>query len=396
MLAYNKEHLDQAEIRKHVAVWNKNGILSAEQVVRIKSTYAQVLYTPNLFIRIGLFIFTVLCASTANSFLFLITGAFESGSSDSWGIRLVINAFLLIFALEYFIKERKIYKSGIDDALLYMGIGSLISGLCILVFVEDMREMDTLLLFSCVSLPILVAGAIRYSDMIAAFCSFICSYLILFLLVSKVGEFSKYALPFIIMVVSMLGYLRLVNFRKLERVRYWDTSLWVLEIAFLVMFYLSGNYFVVRTLSEELFNLNLSAGEDIPLAFIFYAFTASVPLAYIYWGLRKKNRVLIQTGLILVAISVLTFKYYYGSGHHEITLTIGGIVMVLVAWFAIRYLNEPKLGLTYQEDKEVQDLEKFDTEALVIAQTFSDQSAGQDKTSLGGGSFGGGGASGGF
>ena len=157
---------------------------------------------------------------------------------------------------------------------------------------------------------------------------------------------------------------------------------------------LAGNYFVVRTLSEVLFNLDLSEGGDIPFAFFFYAYTALIPLAYVYFGLKHKNKVLLQAGLILIVVSVVTFKYYYSLRHQEVTLTISGIIMIAVAWFSTRYLKAPKHGITYLEDKHKNTEGDFDAEALVIAQTFSTPQSepGVDTNEFGGGKFGGGGA----
>ncbi|HWZ23540.1 MAG TPA: hypothetical protein VNW06_12845, partial [Cytophagaceae bacterium] len=223
--------------------------------------------------------------------------------------------------------------------------------------------------------------------------AFACAFLLVFLLISKTGESSKFSLPIIVMILSTVAYFAVLKCRKNSQLRFWDSSLRILEILSLLLFYLAGNYFVVRTLSEVLFGLDLNEGGDIPFAFFFYAYTALIPLVYVYLGLKNKNKVLLQAGLILIAVSVVTFKYYYSLGHQEVTLTIGGIVMIAVAWFSTRYLKTPKYGITYLEDKHKNAEGDFDAEALLIAQTFSTpQSEQGDATKFGGGKFGGGGA----
>jgi hypothetical protein len=44
------------------------------------------------------------------------------------------------------------------------------------------------------------------------------------------------------------------------------------------LFYLSGNYFAVRELSEELLHTHIGPGQDISLAWFFYAWTFIVPI----------------------------------------------------------------------------------------------------------------------
>jgi hypothetical protein len=390
MLAYNTELLDHTEILLHAKKWHKNKSLSDLSYDAIKNKYTNHLYTPNFFIRIGLFIFTVISASAANSLIMLFTGFFDSEKTGI-GIRFIVHGIITLAILELLIKKKNIYKSGIDDALLYMGLSALIGGICVLA--ENYPGSDKGLLFAFLALPFLIAAAIRYSDMLITTCVFVCLFFIIFILVSKAGEIAKYGMPFFITFLSALCYLQIVKYRGKEKLRFWDSSMMITEILSLILFYMAGNYFIVRTLSEELFSLQLQNGEDIPLSFIFYAYTAIIPVAYIFLGLKKKNKLLLQTGLILVVLSVITFKYYFSLGHPEITMTIGGIIMIIVAWLSINYFKIPKFGITYIEDKDEKVLENFDAEALIIAQTFSGpQHQNNNNPELGGGKFGGGGA----
>jgi hypothetical protein len=396
MLAHQTEHLDNASIQHRAEKWAKNKLISEQTFEEIKLKYPDPLYTPNLFIRIGLFIFTSISLSAANSFFFLVTAGFEHSSEVGIGIRLIVLGIFSLILLEGLIRDRKIHRSGIDDALLYAAVGCFVSGFCLFFSNLSLREEDFMVLFSFIALPFLIGAAIRYADTIAAVCVFICFFTIVFILVSKLGTISKMIMPFLIMILSAVSYLQITRYRPKVELRFWDTPLLILEILSLVLFYAAGNYFIVRTLSEELFNMELAEGEDIPLALLFYAYTAVIPMVYVFYGLKNKNRVLLQTGLILIAVAVITFKLYFSTGHHEISFTIGGIIMILIAWTSIQYLKIPKYGITFIEDKDEKFLEKFDAEALVIAQSFSQHGQENTGTEMGGGKFGGGGADGGF
>jgi len=168
-----------------------------------------------------------------------------------------------------------------------------------------------------------------------------------------------------------------------------------MKIITLIVFYLSGNYFVIRESSVEFFNLDLSEGGDIPLAFVFYAFTAIVPIFYLSFALKNKDKLLLLVSLLLITVAALTFKYYFSLGHPEVSLTIAGIVMIGVAYFSIRYLKTDKKGITFKDDPNENNFLKSNAEALIIAQSFS--SPAQTSTGgveMGGGDFGGAGSGG--
>ena len=79
----------------------------------------------------------------------------------------------------------------------------------------------------------------------------------------------------------------------------------------LLLFYCSANYFVVRELSIELMGLHFTEGEDIPFALLFYFLTAATPLFYVFYGIKNRLILWIRVGLICIAASVFTFKFYF-------------------------------------------------------------------------------------
>jgi uncharacterized membrane protein YgcG len=157
------------------------------------------------------------------------------------------------------------------------------------------------------------------------------------------------------------------------------------------LFYASGNYFVVEDVGEMLF-----PGFHMPFSFIFWIFTALTPLGYVYFGLKIHDRLLLRIGLLMIALSVLTFKYYFSVGHHEVTLTVAGAILLLVAYYAIRYLKNNSGKFTYQADRSDDNPGFQGTEALVIAQTASGSVVPEKDFGFGGGKFGGGGAGGNY
>jgi uncharacterized membrane protein YgcG len=310
-----------------------------------------------------------------------------SDSKIGISIVLLLYSASLFVALEFLIKERKYYKAGMDDALLYMGISLAITGLCL--FFEPVLDYHIIGYF-IISLPFLLTGAIRYTDTLLTFLSFLCALAILFLALES-NSFTRTIIPFVCMLFSVAVYRTVRKYKIQQDLRFWANCLVVLEACSLITFYLGGNYFVVKELGESLF-----PGYSIPFAFIFYVFTAAIPLVYLYAALKNKDRLLLRIGLLLVALSVLTFKYYFSLGHHEVTITIAGAIMVIIAYVSIRILKKNTYGLTYQEDTTEDMPGSANAEALLIAQTFGPKVTPEKEFEFGGGKFGGGGAGGNF
>ena len=155
----------------------------------------------------------------------------------------------------------------------------------------------------------------------------------------------------------------------------------------------------MRESAISYFDLELMDGQDIPLAFFFYLFTALVPLLYVFYALKNKDKILLWSGLLLIALSALTFRNYFSLGHPEVILTLAGTLMILAAYFSIRYLKENRYGITDKEDEDDNNVMRSNAEALIVAQSFSKLPGAPPSDNgpeAGGGDFGGAGAGGKF
>jgi hypothetical protein len=289
-----------------------------------------------------------------------------------------------------------LYRAGVDECLLYSAI---IFGYYVIETITHKYYYfgnDQLLLICIVAIPFFIAAIARYADRLVALSLINCIYTIFFLLVLKLGDIAKLIVPFALMLLSVLIYVASKKQQKNEAlVNYWKCFV-VFEYVALFIFYLAGNYFVIRESSIQYFNLKLNPGEDIPLAFVFYIFTAIVPLLYVYYGLKNKDKTLLWTGLILVVAAALTFKNYFSLGHPEITLTIAGAIMINIAYLSIKALKTPKYGITFEEEPDEDNFLKSNIEAVMIAQDFGQHPQATPDTKFGGGDYGGAGSGGSF
>ncbi|MBL7884272.1 MAG: hypothetical protein JNL69_09395 [Bacteroidia bacterium] len=394
MIAYNKKFITHLAIIKKAKQWYAEKLISAEQMALLLKKYQTDFYSPNLFIKIGLFIFTLITISAALGFYSLFSFTAINGLEQSNVFPVftsILFAIICIVILELFIQNKLIFRSGVDEALLYAALSFILSGI---LFAVDNDSNNGMLISSIVFLPFLVVASIRYIDTITSILTMICMYCIVFLILLKLGDIAKLIMPFALMVISAIFYLSIKKQKKQEKLSLWKNCFTAAECIVMIVFYLACNYYVIRESSVEFFNMELQAGEDIPLAFVFYILTALVPLLYVFVGLKNKDKVSLWIGLLLVAIAAFTFKYYFSLGHPEITLTFAGIAMILTAYFSIRYLKIDKHGITFKEDMDEDNFLKSNAEALLVAQSFSQQvhTPQQPENTFGGGNFGGAGS----
>jgi uncharacterized membrane protein YgcG len=386
MIAYNTQWLDSLAVKEQARKWYYQGLISGTQLQTSESKFPSHFYTPNIFVRIGLGIFCwILVSSVFGLFGMALIDSFQNTTSS--GVVCLLFSGALFAALEFFIKDKKYYKAGIDDALLYLALSLAITGIC-LIFSPLFK--DHTILYCIVAFPFLAAAALRYTDTVASAFAFACMVAFVFLLL-KEATFTARLIPVFCMLLSAGVYYIIKRLSIHDKLRYWKDCLMVLEACSLLLFYVSGNYFVVEDVGEMLFT-----GFHIPFSFIFWLFTAITPLAYTYFGLKNHDRLLLRTGLIMIAFSVLTFKYYFSLGHHEMTLTIAGTILVAVAYFCIRYLKHQSGRFTYVEDRSDENHGFNHVEALIISQTAGAPTAAEPQFDFGGGKFGGGGAGGNY
>lgn len=397
MIAYNKTLLSNLRINKTAKRWFANGLISAEQMAKVLHNYKIDYFKPNIFIKIGLFIFSFFIIGAALGLYSLFTMAVYSSGEDTiqgYGvITCLLFATACFFFLEKFIQWRSWYSNGMDDALLYNGLGFVLS-MIIIVMSDHLNDENAFLLVCVIYLPFLVTAVLRYADRVVTIAAVVCSYIIFFLTIMKIGPAAKFVMPFAFMILSAIYYYGCWKLMNVTAAINYKKCLVVLKIIALIVFYASGNYFVIRESSYEFLKMELGLGEDIPMAFVFYVFTAIVPLAYLFFGLKRKDKLLVWVALLLIAVSVLTFKYYFSLGHPEVTLTIAGLTMMGVAYGSIKYLATDKHGITFKDDPNEDNFFKTNAEALLIAQNFS-QPVVQNTSGgvqMGGGEFGGGGS----
>lgn len=377
MKAYNETWVENLANKLSLNEWFKKGLISQAELEKCNEEVMEDFYDPNWFIKIGLFLFTGIAISFSSGIFLALLGL---GSNNiTMGVFLVIFSVISLIVLEHFIKRNKLYRSGIDNTLLYSAIGFLFTGI-LSFFNFDLIDYLYPLLF----LAILIPALIRYADPLLSVGVFFSFFFFVFLF-SNTFSWGKTLLPFIMMVLSATVYFVSKSWKK--SIYYADVQ-FVIETMALAVFYLSGNYFVVRE-ANALLN-NQSPSVEIPFSVIFWIFTFLVPFIYLYFGARKKQRNAIILGLLGLGFSIFTYRSYYSIMPIEWALTLGGAILIGVSVFCIKYFKSPKFNLSSVAEEQGK-LQKLET--ILVAQAFQAKTS-DDTFKFGGGDAGGAGADG--
>lgn len=378
MIAYNRQSLVNRNIRQEAAKALAKDVISGEEDQRIRETYPVKLYIPNIFIRIGIFLLTVLAVACGLGLSMLITEG-GAGLVILWGI-------ICYGALELFIARQHVYRAGVDDALVWTAGTLIFTGAAFLA-----PEMSAT--HACELALLLAAwGMLRYADRLMAIVAYGALISLIFHLLTTIGKFSAALIPFVFMAVSVVVYFLFTGISTRESLRHYHACLSLLPVAALLSFYLSVNYYVVQQVNASLH------GETAPVALGWFWWTSTgiVPVGYIVWGIRKKDAILLWTGLALVVATVFTIRYYYHVLPADLAMIIAGTILLIGAYALIRYLRIPRNGFTSAAPDEPHLLQNLPVEALVLVETFKTvpSSTADQPGQFGGGSGGGGGAGG--
>lgn len=382
MIAYNPTWVYNLHVTGQSDDAFDAGCITTEEKTGIHAAHSVGFYTPNIFIRVGLFLLTVVISGFSFALLALITGDMIS---SNFGGMLIFYGLVSYAALEHMIRNKHHYHSGVDDALLWMSAIMIFSGI-------TYSFSSTSLLTPLLACGISLFYTIRFANRLMALCMFLSLVYFVFMLCYNIGGIIKAIVPFVMMAVTAGIYFFNRSLARKENLLNYRGCFTIVEIAALLCFYIAGNYFVVRELSNMMFNMNLQEGQTIPFGLLFWTFTILIPAIYIATGLKRKDVVLLRCGLLLVAAMIFTIRYYYDVMAVENVMVVGGIALILIVYALIRYLKTPKHGFTYEELQSSKTIAPVQLESLVIAETFATQPAPESGTQFGGGSFGGGGA----
>jgi hypothetical protein len=376
MKAYNETWVENLNLKPKLIEYFQNSLLDATEYRNGENELREGFYRPNWWIKVGLFVFTLIAISFSSATLSLIFSIIDN--ETALNIYLIISGIICVCLLEYLIKIKKLYGSGVDNAFIYSAIGFFASTLIL-------HTPNASYFIPLILLIILVPFFIRYSDLLVAFAIFVNFYLFVFLL-SLEYSMGKTLLPFIFLILSGSSYFLIKKY--LKSIYYYKTKV-LFEILSMLVFYLSGNYYIVRE-GNALIN-DLNNGSEIPFGAVFWVLTFVIPGFFIFKAINDKDKKILQMGFLTSALSVLTFWYYYIDIQLEWNLTLAGMALIGCSVLGLRLFKNTKANINIKPEV------KFRTqkmEAIFMSGLDQLSQSNSGNVQFGGGDFGGGGAQG--
>ena len=128
MRLYAASSEETLRARKLLTEWVGEGFLTKEQYRLLEKETVSDLRTTNIFLRLVLFFFTLISVGAAAAALFFLV--FLSRPTDQTaGIFLLIFAALCYAAAELAVSQFRLYRYGIEEALVVCSVGFLCAGM---------------------------------------------------------------------------------------------------------------------------------------------------------------------------------------------------------------------------------------------------------------------------
>ncbi len=376
------------EVRAAAHGWKRGGAIGAGTFEEILRRYPEPRALPALLWRVLVFVFVSLA-------LLLLLGAFAAGAHG--GARALIVLFFLfgvacLVATEAQENAPRLALRGGAGATCFWGVVFSLGGLFLLL--EEtlkVRGEDGLTIVALASLVLWALAAWRWGSPVYAGFAGISLFLLL----------ARAPLAHLLWIAG--GVALTLVFERFLDCPSWSPShrrcAAVLVAVGLLGVYAAVNlYSLDHRLVEKLGSSGLDApGPGFRERTGSIVLTALVPLALAVWGIRSRRAFVLDIGLVLSALSLLTLRFYVHLAATWLILTLAGAALLLLALGVNRWLarSEAKERRGFTAEPLFADerrLGAFELVPVVAAHAPGPRPPVEPGYQGGGGSFGGGGA----
>jgi hypothetical protein len=342
--AYSESSEEALRSRDILKDWADERFINPEQYRQMQEETVCDLRRTNIFLRLVLFLFTLIIVGAAVALFFILL---DSSSDQAMGVFLMIFAVPCSVAAEIAVGRFRLYRYGIEEALLACSVGFLCAGMQ-LAFFDYSSQPNRM------SFLVPVVGAVLSGWIWHRFGLPYASLAAMLFVVWLPGYWtsSPLAQHLIIAALYAAGLATIVTFRPRHRFTYLDDRYSLAEALLWLGIYAAINLQLSSLDLKVAIRLHDISDFSRPFYWTTWILTWCLPPIVLARGVRLKDKAVIVVGLLVAILTLVTNRLYLGWPQHTWDPMLLGALLIGVALFVRRWLaNGPggiRHGLTAQ------------------------------------------------
>jgi len=344
MRIYTASSEETMRARKLLADWAGEGFLTKGQYQRLEQETVSELRTTNIFLRLILFLFTLISVGAAAALFFRV---FLAGPSEQvTGIFLLIFAAVCYVAAEVAVSQAHLYRYGIEESLAVCSVGFLYAGMQAALF--SGRPYSPKL--DGVHFLVPAAGGVfslwiwRRFGLWYAFLA----AMVFALFLPSYWTSSHSAQHVIVALLYVIGVICVTAVRSHHHFDYIGDEYSLVEAFLWLGIYLAINLQLSSLdLRAQWWGIGTTAASEFARSFYWTTWVLiwCLPPVVLARGVRQKDRVVIAAGAIVAILTFVSNKPYLGWPRHTWDPMLLGILLTGVTLFIRRWLARGPGGI---------------------------------------------------
>jgi hypothetical protein len=336
---YSASSEETLRTRRFLADWVGEDFISKAQYQLLEREIVSELRTTNIFLRLVLFLFTLIIVGAAAALFFVVSRPLERAA----GVFFLVFAVICYAAAEVAVSQARLYRYGIEEALAVCSVGFLCAGMQAALFSGSPYSPKQFLAPAAgvvFSLWIWRRFGLSYAFLAA---------MIFVLFLPGYWTSSREAQRLIIAGFYATGLAGAATVRSRHRFDYLDEAYSVVEAFLWLGIYLAINLQLSSLHLPSQWWVGTRANLEFGRSFYWgtWVLIWCLPPMVLARGVRQKDRFVIAVGAIIAILTLVTNKPYLGWPRHTWDPMLLGILLTSVAIFVRSWLARGPGGIRH-------------------------------------------------